>query len=128
VHRAGTPTQGEAAAGRWFAPGFLDRSPEVALRLLADLQTADRFGYAAVCRALGGHDMRGRLGVVGVPVVAIAGAEDRVTPPAQLAEIAQGVPGARLRVLDAAAHLVPAERPQAVAALVRDLVEGWGSA
>lgn len=128
VQRAGTPTQVEAAAGRWFAPGFLDRAPEVALRLLADLQTADRFGYAAVCRALGGHDLRGRLGVVGVPVVAIAGAADRATTPAQLAEIAQAVPGARLRVLDGAAHLAPAERPQAIAALVRDLVEGWVAA
>jgi hypothetical protein len=28
-------------------------------------------------------------------------------------------------VLDWAAHLAPAERPQAVAALIRDLVKGW---
>jgi 3-oxoadipate enol-lactonase len=124
VRRAGTPTQVEGAAGRWFGPGFLDREPEVALRLLAGVQTADRFGYAAVCRALGGHDLRGRLGVVGVPVVAIAGEADQATPPARLAEIARDVPGARLHVLDGAAHLAPAERPQAVAELVRDLVAG----
>ncbi|GAA4710627.1 3-oxoadipate enol-lactonase [Promicromonospora umidemergens] len=124
VQAAGTPTQVEGAARRWFAPGFLEREPQVALRLLACLQTADRFGYAAVCRALAGHDVRGRLGAVGVPVIAIAGEADQATPPARLEEIARAVPGARLRVLDGVAHLAPAERPQAVAALVRDLIAG----
>lgn len=124
VQRAGTPTQVEAAARRWFGPGFLDREPQVALRLLGSLQTADRFGYAAVCRAVSGHDVRGRLGAVGVPVVAIAGSDDPATPPEKLEEIADAVPGARLVVLDGAAHLAPAERPQAVAELVSDLVAG----
>lgn len=124
VRRAGTPTQVEAAARRWFGPGFLDREPQVVLRLLAGLQTADRFGYAAVCDAVGAHDLRGRLGAVGVPVVAIAGGADPATPPAKLEEIADAVPGARLQVLDGVAHLAPAERPQAVADLVHDLVRG----
>ncbi|MGW2091380.1 alpha/beta fold hydrolase [Promicromonospora sukumoe] len=124
VRRAGTPTQVEAAARRWFAPGFLEREPQVALRLLGSLQTADRFGYAAVCGAVGAHDLRGRLGAVAVPVVAIAGSADPATPPAKLEEIADAVPGARLVVLDGAAHLAPAERPQEVADLVRDLVTG----
>jgi 3-oxoadipate enol-lactonase len=124
VQRAGTPTQVEGAARRWFGPGFLDREPQVALRLLAGLQAADRFGYAAVCRALAGHDLRGRMGGVGVPILAIAGEADPATPPARLAELARAVPGARLRVLDGVAHLAPAERPQAVASLVRDLVVG----
>ncbi len=124
VQRAGTPTQVEGAARRWFGPGFLEREPQVALRLLGSLQTADRFGYAAVCRALADYDLRGRLGSVGVPVVAIAGEVDPSAPPAKLEEIAHAIPGARLEVLDGVAHLAPAERPQAVARLVRDLVAG----
>lgn len=124
VQRAGTPTQVEAAARRWFGPGFLEREPQVGLRLLGSLQTADRFGYAAVCRAVSGHDLRGRLGAAAVPVVAIAGSDDPATPPGKLEEIADAVPGARLVVLDGAAHLAPAERPRAVAELVRDLVAG----
>ena len=124
VQRAGTPTQVEGAARRWFGPGFLEREPQVALRLLGSLQTADRFGYAAVCRALADYDLRGRLGSVGVPVVAIAGEVDPAAPPAKLEEIAHAIPGARLEVLDGVAHLAPAERPRAVAELVCDLVAG----
>ena len=52
VARAGTPTQVTGSAQRWFAPGFLEREQEVGTRLLAALQTADRFGYAAVCAML----------------------------------------------------------------------------
>lgn len=124
VQRAGTPTQVEGSARRWFGPGFLDREPQVALRLLAGLQTADRTGYAAVCRALAAHDLRGAMGGVDVPVLAIAGEADPATPPAQVEELARAVPGAGLRVLDGVAHLAPAERPEAVAALVRDLISG----
>lgn len=124
VRRAGTPTQVEGAARRWFGPGFLEREPQVALRLLGSLQTADRFGYAAVCRALAVHDLRDRMGGVDVPVLAIAGEADPATLPVRLEEIARAIPGAELRVLDGVAHLAPAERPQAVAALVRDMVAG----
>ena len=124
VQRAGTPTQVEGAARRWFGPGFVEREPQTALRLLGSLQTADRFGYAAVCRALADYDLRGRLGSVGVPVVAIAGEVDSAAPAAKLEEIAHAIPGARREVLDGVAHLAPAERPQAVAELVRDLVAG----
>jgi 3-oxoadipate enol-lactonase len=124
VQVAGTPTQVEGAASRWFGPGFLEREPQVALRLLGSLQTADRFGYAAVCRALADYDVRGRLGAVGVPVIAVAGEADEATPPARLEEISRAVPGARLRVLGGVAHLAPAEQPRVVAGLVRDLVAG----
>lgn len=124
VQAAGTPTQVTGSAQRWFAQGFLEREPEVALRLLGSLQTTDRFGYAAVCRALTRYDLRGRLGEVGAPVVAVAGVHDVVTPPAALEEIADAVRGARLEVLDDVAHLAPAESPVRVAQIVRELVLG----
>lgn len=122
VEAAGTPTQVEGSARRWFGPGFVEREPQVALRLLGSLQTADRFGYGAVCRALAEHDVRSRLAASPVPVVTIAGEHDVPAPPAALAEIARGVGAVRAEVLDGVAHLAPAEAPARVAELVRDLV------
>ncbi|MGF0115088.1 alpha/beta fold hydrolase [Promicromonospora sp. Marseille-Q5078] len=122
VAAAGTPTQVAAAAGRWFAPGFLERAPDVGTRLLTALQTADRFGYAAVCGALSRFDVRDRLAGVDAPVIAVAGADDPATTPDDVAEVARGVRRGRLVVIDGAAHLAPAERPGRTAALVRDLV------
>ncbi len=124
VEKAGTPTQVSGSASRWFATGFLEKQPAVGTRLLASLQTADRFGYAAVCRALATFDVRERLGDVTAPVLAIAGAEDTATRLDLLAALAAGVPNGRLHVLPGVAHLAPAEAPVDVAELIVEHVQG----
>ena len=120
VRASGTPSLVSASAGRWFAPGFLEREPARGSALLHALSDADDAGYAAVCGALAAYDVRERLGEVTAPVLAVAGAHDQATPVADLAEIADGVRHGRLVVLDDASHLAPAERPERVAALVLD--------
>jgi 3-oxoadipate enol-lactonase/4-carboxymuconolactone decarboxylase len=118
VRASGTAAVLEGSAQRWFAPGFLDRRPEVASALLHALRDADAEGYALTCEALATFDVRDRLGEIGTPVLAVAGAHDQPAPPAGLAEIAAGVRHGRLVVLDDVAHLAPAERPDTVAALL----------
>ena len=118
VRGSGTPVLVSGAAQRWFADGFLDRRPEVASALLHALQYADREGYAQACEALADFDVRDRLAEIGVPVTAVAGAQDAATPVLLLAEIASGVRHGRLVVLDGVAHLAAAEDPDAVAELI----------
>jgi 3-oxoadipate enol-lactonase/4-carboxymuconolactone decarboxylase len=118
VLMSGTPVVVESSAQRWFGPGFVEREPEVASALLHALSSTDRDGYAQVCEALATYDVRGRLGEISVPVLAIAGSDDVTTPPSSLEEIAAGVRDGRVRVLDGVAHLAPAERPAEVADLM----------
>jgi len=118
VRASGTAAVLEGSAQRWFAPGFLQREPAVASALLHALRDADAEGYALTCEALAAFDVRGRLGEIGPPVLAVAGAHDVATPPANLAEIAAGVRNGRLAVLPDVAHLAPAERPDTVAELL----------
>lgn len=117
VAAAGTPTQVTGSAQRWFAPGFLEREPATATALLHDLQGADRFSYARVCEALERFDARDRLGAVRAPVLAVAGAHDAATPPADATALAEGT-GGRAVILQDAAHLIPAESPAEVARLL----------
>jgi 3-oxoadipate enol-lactonase/4-carboxymuconolactone decarboxylase len=119
VRASGTPVVLERSAANWFAPGFLEREPDVGATLLHSLQDADREGYAQVCEALATFDVRHRLHEITTPVLAIAGAHDAPTPPASLEEIAAGVKDGRLVVLDDVAHLAPAERPGEVARLIQ---------
>ena len=120
VRASGTPVMVTGSAERWFAPGFLERQPEVGATLLHSLQDAAREGYAQVCDALGAYDVRDRLSEITSPVLAIAGALDQATPVAKLQEIAEAIPGSRLVVLDGVAHLAPAEQPAEVARLLRE--------
>ncbi|WP_193084114.1 bifunctional 3-oxoadipate enol-lactonase/4-carboxymuconolactone decarboxylase PcaDC [Brevibacterium aurantiacum] len=122
VATSGTPTQVTGSAQRWFGEGFMDREPEASAALLHSLQDADRFSYAALCHALASYDVRSRLAEITLPVLAVAGSEDQPTPPTKLAEIANGVSGALLEVIEGAAHLVPAEAPAVAAGLLHEFL------
>ncbi|SDS03265.1 4-carboxymuconolactone decarboxylase /3-oxoadipate enol-lactonase [Nocardioides scoriae] len=124
VSVSGTSVMVAGSAERWFAPGFLDEHPETGSALLHALADADDRGYAQVCEALAGFDVRHRLGEVAAPVLAVAGAHDVATPPANLQEIADGVQQGRYVELPDVAHLAPAEAPETVARLVRAHVLG----
>ncbi|MCW2848275.1 MAG: 4-carboxymuconolactone decarboxylase / 3-oxoadipate enol-lactonase [Marmoricola sp.] len=124
VSLSGTSVMVSGSAERWFAPGFLDRSPSVGSALLHALQDADDTGYMQVCEALASFDVRDRLGEILSPVLAVAGAEDAVTPTEGLRQIADGVKDGRLVELDGVAHLAPAEAPDQVARLIRQHVLG----
>lgn len=118
VRQMGTGTLIVGSAERWFAPGSMAREPVLTGRLLHTLRDADDVGYAFCCDALAAYDVRDRLGEISVPVLAVWGEYDQVTPEASAAEIAAGVQhGTTARIADAA-HLPAAEQPQAVASVL----------
>lgn len=124
VSVSGTAVMVPGSAERWFGIGFLDRSPQTAAALLQALERTDDRGYMQACEALAGFDVRGRLGEIRRPVLAVAGSGDVVTPTAQLLEIVEGVQDGRLVEILGAGHLVPAEEPAQVARLIRQHVLG----
>lgn len=103
------------SAERWFAPGSMAEHPELAGSLLHALQNADDESYALCCEALGAYDVRGRLEDISAPVIALWGRSDQVAPESKAVEIASGVAHGQSRVIEGAAHLPPAEQPEATA-------------
>ena len=90
VTTSGTAVLVSRAAERWFAHGFFEREPDRgASALLHALHDADDTGYVQVCEALAHFDVRDRLAEISQPVLAIAGKQDPVTPPALLRELAR---------------------------------------
>ncbi len=80
-----------ASAGRWFAPDTIAENPDLTGRLLHSLRDADAESYARCCEALAAHDVRDRLGEITMPVLAVWGGYDEVTPESLAREIADGV-------------------------------------
>jgi 3-oxoadipate enol-lactonase len=66
--------------------------------------------YYEQARAGAGFDISRDVGHITSPTLVIHGAEDRYVPVANAAALAGAIPGARLRVLDHAGHLVFIER------------------
>lgn len=109
-----------ASAGRWFAPGSVERQPELAGRLLHALQDADDESYALCCEALAAFDVRDQLGEIDAPTLALWGEHDQVAPEQKAEEIASRVRHGRAQRLLGVAHLPPAEDPVATAAALID--------
>ncbi|MEE6140825.1 alpha/beta hydrolase [Mycobacterium sp. 050128] len=123
VRRDGMGAMVPGAAQRWFAQGFTERDPAVHSMLLESLRSVDSDSYAFICEALAEFDVRERLSEIDTPIVALAGADDVVTPPTSLLFIAERVSRGRYIELLQTAHLAPVERPDWVAPLVAGLDE-----
>jgi 3-oxoadipate enol-lactonase/4-carboxymuconolactone decarboxylase len=104
----------------------MDRHPEAAGALLDALRDTHDAGYVRVCAALKDFDVRTRLTEIAAPVLAVAGAHDKVAPVGVVGAIADGVRDGHLVELDDVSHLAPAEAPEEVARLIRGHALGVG--
>lgn len=97
----------------------------------AVMAMAERVGREAFLRQqaaiLGRPDSRPDLPGIGMglrlPVLVAVGDADVLTPPGLAAEIAAGIPGARLHGIPGCGHLPPMEAPALVTALLREWLE-----
>lgn len=92
---------------RWFTPAFTDRA-----RWRAMMASIDPEGYARCCEVLRDTDLRGDLGRIAAPTLVLAGADDPSIPRAEIQELAERIPDARL-VTVPGAHLPNVEHPRA---------------
>jgi pimeloyl-ACP methyl ester carboxylesterase len=69
-------------------------------------------------------DSRPDLPGIACPAIVICGRQDDVLPLSRSEEIAAGIPGARLAVIEDCGHSAPTEQPQATTALLRYWLEG----
>ncbi len=120
VRATGTAALIVASAQRWFAPGSMERVPDIAGRLLHSLRDADDESYARCCEALAVFDARAALGEIDAPVLALWGEHDGVVGEREAREIADGVRRGALAEIVSAGHLAPAEQPAAVAERLSD--------
>ena len=74
-----------------------------------------RQSRAVIARA----DSRDLLAGISCPTLVACGREDRVTPPALSAEMASAIAGARLELIDNAAHMLPMEAPDSLTRAMR---------
>lgn len=123
VRETGTQTLADASKTRWFSPTYGESHPTEVAAMLRDLADVEDEGYARVCESLAEFDVHARLAEIAVPVVALAGSADIVTPPQSLRDMAGGIRDSHLRVLDGVGHLAPLEAPAVVSEAIRDATD-----
>ena len=80
--------------------------------------------FARQQRAIIGRiDSRPHLAAIRCPTLVVAAREDAIMPVAVLEELAKGIPGARLAVVEKSGHMASMEQPAAVTKLLMDWLE-----
>jgi pimeloyl-ACP methyl ester carboxylesterase len=97
-------------------PAFIDGSVAQMLEV-GQAQTIADF------RACDAFDATDRLAELGLPLLALTGEQDRMTPPKFAAFLADRVPGAEARILPGAGHLAMVERPDETNAALSAFVD-----
>ena len=113
-----------AVEQRYFSDAFRrDHAAEVATTMARFMETPAQ-GYLGCCDAIAELDFSKDLARIAAPTLVIAGSADVGTPVAMSEALAAGIPGARLAVIEGAAHLAAVERPQEFARLVSGFLAG----
>jgi 3-oxoadipate enol-lactonase len=98
----------EAATGEVYRAEKPEEFEQIVRWRLADSPSA--VSYYEQAKAGARFDLSGDVGHITSPTLVIHGAEDRYVPPANARALAGAIPGAKLRLLEDAGHLVFVER------------------
>ena len=118
VRAGGTVAVADAVLARWFTPEWRADHPERIAALRAAFAATPAEGYAACCGAIQRMDLRDDLPGIRAPTLAVAATADPSTPPEYLRRIVERIRGARLALVDRAAHLANLEQPERVSELI----------
>ena len=110
------------AVGYALVRRSLGRAPrradvELTLAGIRNTPAAIRMGFMTAFAEL---DFRSVLPSIEVPATVLVGERDALTPPSGARVIADALPSATLTVMSDAGHMLPLERPDEVAAAIRD--------
>jgi 3-oxoadipate enol-lactonase len=125
VREGGLAAVADAVVAGWLTEGFRAREPAVTAKLKAMLLSSPVEGYLACCEALSRLDQRDLLPKIKAPTLVIAGRHDKATPVEAGEAIRNGIPGARMIVLDAA-HISNVEQSEAFGHTVLDFLHSRG--
>ncbi|NUS00332.1 MAG: 3-oxoadipate enol-lactonase [Kribbellaceae bacterium] len=114
VRAKGPATIADAAVSRWYTRAFREQHPDAVAAAVAMVASTSAEAYASCCDAIATMDLTEDLPKITAPTLAIAGADDRATPPEHLHAITTAIPTARLVVVPNAAHLAAVEQPRLI--------------
>ncbi|MEZ0395288.1 MAG: alpha/beta fold hydrolase [Anaerolineales bacterium] len=120
LEAAANPSMYAALVRQLQQSAFGPQAPEQARALLGRVMAGTRptvfYGDLLACNHL---DLSSRLSNVRVPTLILCGSQDRTTPLSFSEDLASGIRGAALQILDGAGHMLMLEQPRRVAGLLR---------
>jgi len=109
IRAGGLESIADAVLERWFCEDFLQEPECLAWRHMLTRTPAE--GYIGCCEAIAAANLTERTAGLRLPVLGLAGAEDRASPPEIVRATTALVPGSRYLEIEKAGHLPCVEQP-----------------
>jgi 3-oxoadipate enol-lactonase len=126
LRQYGMANLADAILERWFAPSFRVQRPVDYRGYRNMLIRMPLEGYIATCVMIRDTDLLDRAKSITAPVLVLGGVEDLATPPDVVRSLSEQIPGARLELIEGAAHLPCIEQPAAMAEAVTHFFKEYG--
>jgi pimeloyl-ACP methyl ester carboxylesterase len=127
VLREGPGFLAETLVEKLFAAQTRNVHPERIEAVRQVIRRSDREGIAAALLGMAVRDdQTSRLDKIDVPALLLCGAEDVISPVAEMRAMAAALPAARFVEIPAAGHMAPLENPAAVNAALLEFLNGLG--
>lgn len=123
VGREGSGVLFDRMGPRLLSPGTWRAAPQAVKRLERMVREAPPAGVtAALLAARDRADSRDLLAGINVPTLVLVGADDAITPPEAVLELAERIRGARVVRIAGAGHMPPLERPEETTAAIGEFL------
>lgn len=99
---------------RWFTPETRRQRPDIVDRITKTLLGDDAATHAAIWDLISELDISRRLGEIRCPTLILGGEHDPSTPPNVAYGLFDSIPGATIKIIPNASHIVTVEAPAAV--------------
>lgn len=123
VTKQGIQTIANETMERWFTEDFRKQNPKRVTEIKAMFLRNNSTGYTNACAAVRDADFRGKVQNISIETLIITGDEDPVTNVEQAEYLANKIPFAHLKVLQAR-HLASTEIPKEYAQVLLDFLVG----
>ena len=117
-------TDFDAAAKRIAGYMFANRDDVHVAQIADSIRATGQNAVISAFRACDSYDVTRRAESIAVPLLALTGDQDRMTPPALAQALVDRVPGAQARIIAGAGHMVMLEAPGDTNDALRSFVSG----
>lgn len=124
VLQEGPAILADSMVDRLFDPWTKLHRPDRVDRIRQTILATSPRTIAAALRGMADRpDSTPRLGAIQVPVLAVCGRSDLISPPSEMRDFTAAIPDARFVEIPDAGHMAPLEQPAAVNAVLLDFLQ-----
>lgn len=112
----------EGSLGNWLTPAFKEANPDVVAKMKASFLQTTEEGYRGCAMALKDLDYLKHLSELDVPILFVAGSEDKGAAPDTMREMATASKNGAFSLIADAGHIVNVNQPKAFSLAIMDFL------